>query len=297
VPSRVIAYIAAVVALAVAVFAVWTNQAGIGNAASRLGLPVRVPTADRSPEPAHASPTESSLDMATQPAPPLLTPTPVDVTAQGFLSWAMLDRQTGTITGSANFATATNSTESMIKAWISADYLRRLGTTQPLESRLNELTRMIRDSDDDAAEDIYNVGGRDAVVRRMISICELTETSIFNGWWSRTQVSARDAVRLGGCVADGRAAGAKWTPWLLGEMRQVRGEGRFGIIDALPPTVTAQTAIKNGWTIVGNQWHLNCLALVDRYALAVLTRYPSGLGISYGAGLCRDVTTKLESVG
>jgi hypothetical protein len=292
----VIAYIAAVVALAVAVFAVWTNQAGIGNAASRVGLPVRAPTADRSPESAGASPTETSLGRATQPAPPLLTPTPVDVAAQGFLSWAMLDRQTGTLTGSANI-NATNSTESMIKAWISADYLRRLGTTQPLQTRLNELTRMIRDSDDNAAEDIYNVGGRDAVVRRMISICGLTETSIFNGWWSRTQVSARDAVRLGGCVADGRAAGAKWTPWVLGEMRQVRGEGHFGIIDALPPAVAAQTAIKNGWTVVGGQWHLNCLAIVDRYVVAVLTRYPSSLGISYGAGLCRDVTTKLQPTG
>src|SRR5205814_2121531 len=80
-----------------------------------------------------------------------------------------------------------------------------------------------RDRHTDAAEDVYELDGSDAVMRRMVSTCGLTETTSVDGWWSRTGVSARDAVRLGACVADGRAAGPQWTDWLLGQMRQVRG--------------------------------------------------------------------------
>jgi hypothetical protein len=289
--------LAAVVVLTLATLAVWTNVADIGHAATRLGLPVPAASARAAPAvPASpdAADDDPGLGLTGQPAPPLLSPAPVNVAVRGFLAWALLDRKTGTISGSANFASATNSTESMIKAWISSDYLRRLGNTPPAQARLDLLTRMIRDSDDNAAEIIYDIGGHNAVVQRMVSICGLTETSIFDGWWSRTQISARDAVRLGACVADGRAAGPKWTDWILGEMRQVRGEGRFGIIEALPPALVAQTAIKNGWTIIGSQWHLNCLAIVDRYVMAVLTRYSSSLGIRYGAGICRDVATQLQ---
>jgi hypothetical protein len=288
-----------VVMLAVGTAAAWTNRASIGHAADRLSGPV--PAAAESAAAPNSRPNPSDegpgLSMAGQPAPPLLTPGPVDVQVQGFFAWALLDRNTNAISGSANVASDTNSTESMIKAWISADYLRQLGNQQPSSDRLALLTQMIRDSDDDAAEIIYDLDGSDAVVQRMISICGLTDTSIVDGWWSRTEVSARDAVRLGACVADGRAAGPKWTAWILSEMRQVRGEGRFGIIDGLPSDLAARTSIKNGWTVVGDDWHIDCLAIVDHYVLAVLTRYPAELGLQYGAGVCRDVAIELQPHG
>jgi hypothetical protein len=298
--NRAAATIAIILTVAVAAFLVWTNREGIGHAASRLdgGAAAASPSVSASPEPSPTAPdADATLGMAGQPAPPLFSPAQVNVSVNGSYSWALLDRRTGAISGSANYTTWTNSTESMIKAWISSDYLRRLGNTAPAQSRLDELTQMIRDSDDNAAEDIYDVDGYDDVVQRMITICGLTETSIFDGWWSRTQVSARDAVRLGACVADGRAAGPKWTNWILNEMRQVRGEGRFGIIDWLPAGAAGQTSIKNGWTIVGDDWHLDCLAIVDQYVLAVLTRFPSELGLQYGAGICRNVTTQLQPRG
>jgi hypothetical protein len=232
--------------------------------------------------------------MASQPAPPLLHPTPVSVPVQGFYSWALLDRKTGKISGSANSATTTSSTESMIKIWIASDFLKHFPGGDPDQDQLDEITRMIRDSDNAAAEDMYQLGGADSVVQRMISVCGLTETSVAEGWWSRTEVSARDAVRLGVCITDGRAAGPKWTSWILGEMRQVRGEGRFGIIDALPANVAARIPIKNGWTVVGDEWRVNCLAVVDQYVLAVITRYPESLGLGYGARICRNVTAQLR---
>jgi hypothetical protein len=247
-----------------------------------------------------------NLRIAAQAAPP---PRPVLAAhavimddRTGFLSWALLDRQTGKISGSPNYISGLNSTESMIKAWLTADYLRLLGNKQPTAQRLAELSRMIRDSDDNAAEDIYQVSGRNAVIKRMITICGLTDSSVVDGWWSKTQISARDAVRLGQCIAGGKAAGPKWTNWVLDEMREVRGGvakepsgGRWGIIDALPQELANDVAIKNGWTMLyddGN-WRVNCLAIQSDWVLSVLTRYPGRLGKQYGADACRQVTEQL----
>jgi hypothetical protein len=246
----------------------------------------------------------ADLRIAAQPAPPQpsLTARDVKLNVNGFLAWALLDRQSGKIAGSPNHTSGTSSTESMIKAWLTADYLRLLGKKQPTTQRLAELSRMIRDSDDGSAEDIYQVDGRDTVINRMISICGLTDTSVVKAWWSQTQMTARDAVRLGQCLADGRAAGPRWTPWVLSEMKQVRGGvskepggGRWGIIDALPADLAKETAIKNGWTLVygDGMWHLNCLAVHADWVLAVLTRYPAKLGKQYGATLCKQVTEQL----
>jgi hypothetical protein len=243
------------------------------------------------------------------PPPPTLAPQPVNVKVDGFLSWALMDRKTDSITGSANL-TATNSTESMIKVWIVADYLRRTasaGRTPPAE-RLRQASAAIRDSNDNAAQSLYNAGGRNSVIRRMISICDLTDTKLYNGWWSRTRMSARDAVRLGACVGDGKAAGPKWTKWLLSEMRKVRGTtakkdqklesggGRWGIIDGLPREIVARgVGIKNGWTPIAadGSWHVNCLAVASDWVLAVLMRYPVKQGLNYGAGVCKSVASQL----
>ncbi|NJC84374.1 serine hydrolase [Planosporangium mesophilum] len=228
---------------------------------------------------------------------PVLTPRTVSVDVDGFLAWALLDRRTGTISGSANYATATSTTASMIKIWIAADHLRLAEADghPPSRQRLDELTTMIRDSDNEAADDVYQLDGGNDVVNRMISTCGLTDTTVVDGRWGQTQITARDAVRLGLCVADGRAAGHAWTPWILTQMRKVRGEGRFGIIDALPSRVADTTAIKNGWTVVDadGEWHVACLGVQDRWILAVLTRYDASRSLGYGAGVCADVTRQL----
>jgi hypothetical protein len=246
-----------------------------------------------------------NLRIAAQPPPPprpTLTAHPVSVNVKGFFSWALLDRRTGKIAGSPNYISDTSSTESMIKIWLTSDYLRLLVNKQPTTQRLAELSRMIRDSDDNAAEDIYQVTGRNATIQRMIKTCGLTETTAVNGWWSKTEVSARDAVRLGQCVANGKAAGSKWTGWVLSEMRQVRGSvtqqpggGRWGIIDALPQEMADEVAIKNGWTLLfeDGDWHLNCLAIQSDWVLSVLTSYPGKLGKQYGADICKQVTQQL----
>jgi hypothetical protein len=98
---------------------------------------------------------------------------------------------------------------------------------------------------------------------------------------------------MGQCIADGRAAGPLWTVWVLEQMRGVRGEGRFGIVSALPAVQAARLAIKNGWTLhqPGDEWSVNCLGISDDWVLAVEVRYPPALGgLAHGARICADVT-------
>lgn len=237
---------------------------------------------------------DSTRDVAA--APTLLRPRPISFSSPGFHSWALLNTRTGKITGSDN-PTATNDTVSMVKAWLAADYLRLAAQRKekPTADRMNDLSIMIRDSDNDAAERIYRLDGSSDSIQRLIRVCGLKNTTAVPGKWSETTMSAPDAVRMGACIAGGRAAGPQWTRWVLNEMRHVRGDGRFGIIEALPADVAATTAIKNGWLLRDDDglWHVNCLAMGDGWVLAVMMRYPGKLGFEYGGTVCRSVATQL----
>lgn len=255
------------------------------------------PTAD-SPKvsPPLAPPASAPLSEATRRQAESTAAAPAG--GQVLSSWALWSSTSKTVVGSDNRNSWTNSTESMVKPWIVADFLRRHGPGRPAEQDLRDAVDAIVRSDDQAAQRLYRKGGGDAVIHRMIDICGLRNTSIGKaGWWSYTYLTATDAVRLGRCLADGRAAGGEWTPWLLDQMRRVDGDvteepygGRWGIIDALPQRQRDRVAIKNGWTLINQDgmWHLNCLAVTDRWTLAVLTRYPAELGKRHGATICRD---------
>ncbi len=257
-----------------------------------------------------ASPAAHAIQVAAQPPPPPPTlRAPESATSvkgpasASFFSWAFLDRKTGTLTGSANSAAGTNSTESMVKAWITGDYLRRqeqAGQT-PSNGILAELTLMIIDSNDNMAQKYYEIGGSNTLMQRMISMCGLSHTKIFPYWWAKTQMSPQDAVKYGLCVANGTAAGAKWTPWLLETMKHVRGGvndqisvtrqgGHWGIIDGLPPELAGTVSIKNGWTAYGDGWHVNCLAIQQDWILSVMVRIG---GLQSAANACRSVAQQL----
>jgi hypothetical protein len=181
----------------------------------------------------------------------------------------------------------------MIKAWIAADYLR-MNQVVP-QARLDKIRVMIRDSDNLAAEEFFEIVGRAQSIGRLISTCKLTDSHAVRGSWSNTTVSARDTVRMAACIGDGRAAGKKWTPWLLTEMRSVRGFGDFGIRKALPAPIAKQTAIKNGWLLRDSDgnWHIACMAIGDGWTLGVLARYPGDLGVGHGTNICKSVAAQL----
>lgn len=224
----------------------------------------------------------------------------------GFLSWALIDDQ-GELTGSKNLK-ETVWPGSIIKVWIVADFLRSHDEkgTSPDPDSLALARKAIRDSDDRAANALYKDAGGRAQLRRMISMCELTDTSIEGKRWRDVLMSARDAARLGRCIVDGRAAGPNWTGWVRTEMAKVRGTaaeqdqpygGRWGIIDGLPTQLQDTVGIKNGWIVVesDDEWHVNCLAVADEWSLAVLTRYPADRGLQYGAEACATVASQLVS--
>ncbi|MEV4507619.1 hypothetical protein AB0K00_01500 [Dactylosporangium sp. NPDC049525] len=233
-----------------------------------------------------AAPTAPNLPPA------LLHPAPVSVNATGFWSWTVLDRRTGAMAGSDNAAT-TQRTASMIKAWLASDYLRR--TPNPSTSNLRQLTSMIRNSDNTAASYFWGLNGRSASITRLVQMCGLTDSKAYIDWAS-TMVSARDAARMGACIGDGRAAGAKWTDWVLNEMRNVSSSQEFGVVPALPAAEKASTAVKNGWIVRSDgKWHVNCMAIGTEWVLSVLTVYPSSKGMNYGADICANVTRQLQA--
>lgn len=219
------------------------------------------------------------------PSSPTPSPTPaVSVDNDTWASWALVHANQ-VVPGGAG---GTSSTESMIKVGLAGVALQ--GDDDPDARELNLLTRMIRDSDDDAAQQVYTELGGDDAVRRIIAVCSLQHTTITAGWWSKTQMNAADAAQLGACVAAGRFASPHWTGWLLDQMRNVQGEGRFGIIQARPTDHATPLAIKNGWTLrEDGQWHVNCLAVTASWSLAVMTRYPAGRGLAHGADVCARV--------
>lgn len=223
----------------------------------------------------------------TSPSPQLSLP------PEAWVSWAYLGAG-GTVTTGGD--PGRSSAESMIKVGIAADYLHGLEAAgrDPDGHETDLLTRMIRDSDDQAAEALYQDAGRDAVVRQLIDGCGLADTTITSQWWSKTELDAADAAKLGACVRDARIASPRWSAWILDQMRQVEGEGRFGVIDAQPTDQGVPVAIKNGWTVrEDSHWHVNCLAVTDRWVLAVLARYPAELGLGYGADICRQVAVSV----
>jgi len=249
--------------------------------------------------PDDVEPPAAAGGTATQPAAPggaaaptnlALVAKPVAISSPGFWSWALLDTRTGALTGSANLAEPSD-TASMSKAWVAADYLRR--TAKPSREAVGRLSTMIRDSDTTHTFAFHVANGNLASIRRMITMCGLTDTTGVPNSWSLTRMSARDAARLGACIADGRAAGPRWTGWLLGEMRSVRGPGRFGAIEVAP---AGTVAAKNGWLLRDDkQWHIACMAVGDGWTLGVMVRHAGTLGKDHGAGICRQVAEQLRA--
>jgi len=283
---------ALLVALIAAVPYLWSR--GVfksGNAVSAAptgstSAPAPDPSTSGTPRPATSAPPAAPTLNA-----PLLHAAPVSVNTPGFWSWALMDRNTGQITGASANAGTTNVTASMIKAWLAADYLRR--NASPSASTMKQLSIMIRDSDNEAASYFWRANGTSASISRLVSICGLTDSKAYIDW-AHTLISARDATRMGACIGDGRAAGAKWTEWLLNEMRSVRGAGRFGIISVLPADVASKTAIKNGWIAKSDgKWHINCMAIGPDWVLSVMTVYPASKGMGHGIDICKSVTQQL----
>ncbi len=265
-------------------------------------------------EPARVLMPGSSTTPPTDSRPPLLAADRPVHTNPHLLGYTLLDLTTSTPTppgqpaqqsapaGPAHPAVladrctgCTNHAASTVKIWLAGTAL----ATRPDDPATTRLaTAAIIDSDNTAATTLYNQQGGLAGLWRMVYTCHLTRT-LPDPHWGATQMTAGDLATLAACAARGDIAGPA-TAQLLQLMRTVRGPGRFGIVDGLPPGT--DVAYKNGWDLIhengaaGAQWHVNCAAIIDHHwALAVITRYPAELGLGHGAALCADAARQLAT--
>jgi hypothetical protein len=221
------------------------------------------------------------------------------VKTSGFYSWALVDLRTGQIAGPENMD-QTSTGAQLVTAWLAADYLHRAEAAgqNPSQGQLSDLTAMVRDGDNSAADRTYQALGTTASIQRLVSTCHLGDTKAGSGW-AATVMSARDTVQMGQCIADGTAAGSKWTPWLLLTMREVRNGGDYGIRKALPVDMQSDIAIINSSVQASDHtWDVNCLAIGDTWAMSVLQRFPSSgndsADIAHTQQVCKDTASALR---
>jgi hypothetical protein len=283
---------------------------GLGTQAAHAGSAISSSSPNRMEVAAQAAPPPPTLRAPADPGTVTVPDSP------NLFSWALYTKASNTVTGSANRETSYNTVESMIKAWITSDYLRHQGTAAVSSATLSDLTRMIELSDDNMASKYYAKIGGDASITELGKVCGLANvrTPYIKGEWSYTTITAADAVRMGQCVQNGTAAGPTWTNWVLTTMRNVKGSvtyqqlttggGHWGIIDGLPASMAATTSIKNGWTaqLSDHRWHINCLAINTDWVLVVQLQYPwtspngawqSASNLSPAADMCKAVAQQL----
>ena len=253
-------------------------------------------SASASPSSAASPAPDVPADMADL----LVGPHDVKLKIDGWYAWAIMDTRTGELYGSKNMH-ETQRTASMIKSWIAADYLRRqaeAGKT-PTAYWLGQAAAAVQKSDNNAASAVWGQIGRGASTKRMISMCNLKDSSSSDNW-SDTRLSAYDTAKLGACIDNGTAAGPKWTKWLLTKMRTII-LGDFGIRKAFPAGVAKTIAIKNGWVDRRSQtpqvYTVNCLAIGEHWTMGVMTNSPLAThsNETYGANVCRQVAAALRN--
>jgi beta-lactamase class A len=221
----------------------------------------------------------------------------------GRVGLAVRDRVTGlelTI-GTRRFQTA-----SIVKVDIlAALLLRRQTQGRELSDAERRLARsMIVVSDNDAATRLWRTIGHRAGLTAANRTLGLRQTTP-NSSWGMTTTTAADQLRLlasivgpaGPLAADGRGL-------LLGYLRQVHRDQRWGITAAAGPDSTA-TFVKNGWTTVDadqGRWLVNSVGRITEpgrdWLVAVLSdRHASrSAGITVVERVARYALTELRRI-
>ncbi len=192
---------------------------------------------------------------------------------------ALLDRATGRRYGAAE--TDTIETASVAKLFI-ADAVLRGGEVSDSDREL--LARMLERSDDDAANELWNARGGDALIDDVADRYGLGATTApWDGNWWNTETTADDLADWYAGLLDGRggldpdAADA-----ILGHLRAAgpyAADGydqRFGVRDALPAQPVDEIAAKQGWMCcsAGRWVHLSTAVVGPdaRYVVIVTSR-------------------------
>jgi beta-lactamase class A len=269
----------------------------LGVGLARQGTDPAPGASAREPTPAPPSPTPDHGAIARNRIERYLTG------VGGRVGLAVRDRVTGlelTI-GTRRFQTA-----SIVKVDIlAALLLRRQTQGRELSATERQLARsMIVVSDNDAATSLWQTIGYRAGLTAANRTLGLRATAP-NPSWGMTTTTAADQLRLlGSIVAPSGPLAADGRALLLGHMRRVHQDQRWGITAAAGPDSTA-SYVKNGWTTVDvdqGRWLVNSVGRITEpgrdWLVAVLSDHHASqsAGIRVVERVARYALTELRRV-
>lgn len=140
-------------------------------------------------------------------------------------------------------------TRSVIKVALSGALLRerQKHRRQPSAKEFSLMHRAITRSDNDAAQDIYNLVGRDKL-RSFFRAVGVANVQIpTDGHWGNTRMSATSHIQLLSALTNGSGRGlaVPSKDYLIDQMHRVVGSQRWGVGEGA--AAGAFIAVKNGW--------------------------------------------------
>lgn len=192
------------------------------------------------------------------------------------VGFEVYDRQTGTVLASNN-ADQQFAAMSVVKLLIALDVLAANNWALPDGATQQQLHRMLADSDDGIADDLWGADGGPALVTRMVTLLGLSGTRPPEdpGEWGDTLITPADMVTVYRYITDRLPAATRdFLVGALSDAPQTAADGfdqYFGIPDGLPHTTWA---IKQGWGTSGSQAVMASTGLVGgdlRYVVVVLS--------------------------
>jgi hypothetical protein len=209
---------------------------------------------------------------------------------RGTVGIAVLDRETGKLTENGNAHVRIRSA-SVVKAFVAENLLDRRAHGMALPSRdVALLESMVRSSDDGAMSSLYSRYGGLQIVTDVARKYGLTEVGPppTPSYWGMFQITAHDIVKFYDGMLDG-GLGAADRNYLVGLMRSATPHGSDGFYQfaGIPDALPGQTwGVKQGWMCCQEgQRRLHTTGILgssNRFAVAVLAQYSSGLSYAYG---------------
>jgi hypothetical protein len=223
-------------------------------------------------------------------------------TRQGSTDVSIGDVATGNVTDVTTLPQTEVRIASVMKVSIAIGILRQLHAQgQPVSSTImSDLTSMIEQSDNGAAERLWEFEGASDALLVTERTAGMTQTAFQEGHgWGFSLTTAHDQARLEAMLAGGHMLDPSSTQLVLNLMHHVVSSEQWGFADSVSPTIAP--AIKNGWyeDTDAPVWRIHCTAIFDSpllahpFSIAVMTRYPASLGMGYGEDTCRGVAHRL----
>jgi beta-lactamase class A len=198
-------------------------------------------------------------------------------TRTGNITVAVYDRITGRMYEYRPGVAQT--TASIIKVDILATLLHQaIVAHAPLDDGTADLAEtMIENSDDDAAQTLWDQAGGSEAVGAFDRLVGMTDTTLNpNGYWGLSTTTAADQIALlKDLAAPNALLDSPSRQYELGLMEDVEADQVWGVTGGVPSAV--RVAIKDGWDPLdnGTTWQINSIGWVDGqgrdYLVAVLT--------------------------